>query len=336
MSRAELVREAVQAWGNLDPSGWNTGLSHAGARIAQRAAVEGVLADSLERTGHTAPETLVIWCASNVFTAPLEWCALFSALGSRVVLKAPSNAPEAVLALAREFSALGTSAHVLDHQEALGLLEGADALLAFGSDAALAALEAALPETAPAGLRTSLHGHRASFAVVSGDPAVADALAWDAVLHDGRGCMSPHGVFCLGDAGALADALAKALERLHPEVPPGPLEPWQGPEWRRRCGLARALGFSLARDGWAVNTLPPQEVGLGPLPRMLTLHPIENLEALNGLSQLPLSTCATDLDPVALSELGFHRICAPGDMQRPPLDRHHDGVDLVAHFSATT
>jgi hypothetical protein len=341
MSRADLVREAVQAWGNLDPSGWNTGLSHAGARIAQKAAVEGVLADSLEREGHTAPKTLVIWCASNVFTAPVEWCALFAALGSRVVLKAPSSAPEAALALAREFSALGTSAHVLGHREALGLLEDADALLAFGSDESLAAIDGALPEAAPAGLHTSLHGHRASFAVVSGDPAVADGLAWDAVLHDGRGCMSPHGIFCLGDPAPLAAALAKSLALLHGEVPPGPLEPWQGPEWRRRCGLARALGSSLAGEGWAVNTLPPREVGLGPLPRMLTVHPIESLEELKGLAQLPLSTCATDLDPeafadVGLADPGFHRICAPGDMQRPPLDRLHDGVDLVAHFSAST
>jgi hypothetical protein len=67
---------------------------------------------------------------------------------------------------------------------------------------------------------------------------------------------------------------------------------------------------------------------------MLTVHPIESLLELKGLSVLPLSTCATDLEPRPLSELGFHRICAPGDMQRPPLDRHHDGVDLVAHFSA--
>ncbi len=336
MRREELVREAVQSWGNMDPSGWNTGLSHAGARIAQKSAVEGILADSLQRAGHTAPETLVIWCASNVFTAPVEWCALFSALGSRVVLKAPSGAPEAVKALAQAFSSLGTRAHVLDHQEALGLLEDADALLAFGSDESLAALEGALPKAAPAGLRASLHGHRASFAVVSGDPAWADALAWDAVLHDGRGCMSPHAVFCLGDTGPLSAALAQALERLHSEVPPGPLAPWQGSEWRRRCGLARVLGSSLAGDRWAVNTLPPREVGLGPLPRMLTVHPIQGLEALQGLSQLPLSTCATDLDPADISQLGFPRICTPGNMQRPPLDRHHDGVDLVAHFSART
>ena len=330
MEKVKQVRAALAAWGRMDPCAWNTGLSPAGARLAQEVAVDLALADSLERPGCTPPSTLVIWCASNVFTAPLEWTALFCALGSRVVLKAPSSCPGPTLALAEAFSNLGVEAYVGDHTSSLQLLEDAQGLLAFGSDEALAQLD----RTVPPGLRRSLHGHRISFAVVSGDATAASGLVEDAVLHDGRGCMSPAAVFCLGDPGPLTEAMASALAQSHSEVPPGPLEPWQGPEWRRRIGLTRALGSTLEGSGWAVTTSAPREVGLGALPRLMAVHPISDLSVLEGLSQLPLSTCATDLeDTGGLGDLGFHRICTPGAMQRPPLDRAHDGVDLVSHFS---
>lgn len=329
--RTQAVRDAVESWSSLDPSGWNTGLSNQGARLAMKTAARLVLDGELGANCGEPPSKVVIWCASNVFTAPLEWTALFTALGSEVLLKSSSQSPLATKAMAESFSSLNVSAHQLDHVSALELLEGADALLAFGADETLSELEAQIPNQLP----RSMHGHRISVAVVSGrnPDRTAEALAWDMVLYDGRGCMSPVAIFCLDETDALAAALADALEAMGSIVPPGPMEPWQGPRWRERTGLARALGTCREGSQWAVCHTAPSP--LGPtLPRLAVLHDIDDIDSLAFLRNLPLSTCATDLeDNNALAELGFHRICVPGDMQRPPLGRLHDGVNVIAHLS---
>ncbi|MEE2751590.1 MAG: acyl-CoA reductase [Myxococcota bacterium] len=327
------VREAVEAWSQADPSTWNTGLSAAGARLAMKTAAKLVLDGELGVPRGQPPKTVVIWCASNVFTAPLEWTAQFAALGAEVRLKAPSASPLSTQAMAEAFRTLNVHAHHLDHTAALGLLEGADALLAFGSDETLADLDTQIP----ADLKRSFHGHRASIAVVSGQNPIrtAEALAWDLVLYDGRGCMSPSAIFCLDHAEELAEALGSALAQAGDTIPPGPLEPWQGPQWRSRTGRARVLGRCLEGKQWAVCTT--NRSSLEPnLPRMAVLHELDDLQSLSFLSDVPLSTCATDLEHTQeLEALGFHRICSPGDMQRPPLNRRHDGVDVIATLSSS-
>jgi len=326
------VREAVRTWSEANPADWNTGLSQEGACLAMNTAAGLVLDGALGVSRGRPPKKVVIWCASNVFTAPLEWTAQLAALGTEVLLKAPSSSPESTQAMADAFHGLGVSAHHLDHTSALRLLEGADGLIAFGSDETLTALNAQVPPT----VRRSLHGHRASVAVVTGRNPVqtAQALAWDLVLYDGRGCMSPSAIFCLDQTEALADALASALAEAGKTIPPGKLAPWQGPQWRARTGRARALGTCREDSQWAVcaTETGPLEANL---PRMAVLHEIEEVRALSFLKDMALSTCATDLDDhAALEALGFHRVCAPGDMQRPPLNRKHDGVDVIARLSA--
>lgn len=327
----EVARAGLRRWAAMDPSAWDTGLSPAGARRALAEASEAVLAADLQRLLPAdrlfiPPRELLIWCSSNVFTAPLEWTAAFVALGSRVTLKAPSASPASTLALAEAF---GESVRALarPHAEAWELIAQADAVLGFGSDRAMAELSAHLPP----GLPRSLHGHKVSFALVEGHgEALAQALALDAALYDGQGCMSPAAVLCTGDAQALAQGLHRALQALHTALPRGPLPPELGHEWRRRRGLALALGALYEGDEHAVAVLPPEHLGAASLPRFLVVHPVERgaLPAL--LRGLPLSTLATDLeDPHALSALGFTRVCRPGFMQRPPFPRPHDGVDVL-------
>jgi len=333
--RVAAARAATARWGARDAARWGTGLSAEGARAAQAAAVSAVLSAEgvLGVPRGAPPRRVVIWCAGNVFTAALEWTALFASLGSEVVLKASARCPAPVEALADDFAALGVRAHTLPHAAAFHLLDGADAVLGFGSDEAMAALQSRLKLTQ----RRSLHGHRVSFAVVSGDPSTAPGLALDAALYDGRGCMSPAAVFCLGDPEPLVDALAVALARLADALPRGEVDPALGPRWRARCGLARITGRCEAGADWAAALMPASHAEAGPLPRMLTVHAISSLDELAPLSELPLSSCATDLREVdavpALVSLGFDRVCAPGELQRPRFGRPHDGVDVLAALS---
>lgn len=325
----EKAMEAVRRYAAMDPSSWHTGLSDAGARRALREACELLLASRLAHAqlphGAHAPKELLIWCAGNVFTVPLEWVALFHALGSRVTLKAPTGQAEPLHALAAAF---GEKVRVVEanHEAALALLSQADAVLAFGSTETMEALNVQIPLDTP----RSLHGHRVSFAVVD-HLSSAEGIALDAALYDGQGCMSPAAVFCTTEAEKFAEKLAMELMKIERELPRGPLDPALGPEWRRRAGLARSQGRLWSGESWAVGLAPMAFATLSALPRFIMVHPIQSLDQLAALRSLPLSTCATDRhDLGALSAAGFWRLCRPGHMQLPPPGRPHDGVDVRA------
>lgn len=312
------VRYRLKDLGSKDPALWGTGLSVEGARRALHEALTPLRAFP-RNTGLTPPESLLIWCAGNVFTAPLEWVAWFYHLGCpRITLKAPMACPRPVIEIADSF---GCEVAVLQHDRALNMLDHHDALLAFGGDEAMGVLRQRAGD-----MKHALFGHRVSFAIVRGeDRQTARRLALDAALYDGAGCMSPAAVFHLGDAEAFAALLAEEMERLERELPRGEVDDAVGPHWRRRCGLARIHGRSWEGHTWAVPLMPARYAESAVLPRMLPVHPIQSQEELAALAQLPLSTCAADV-PV---KLPFWRICRPGEMQRPGLRREHDGVDVL-------
>ena len=306
----------------LDPTAWDTGLSAQGAKRAWQESIDALergLTGALEIPQTQNPGRLWIWCAANVFTAPLPWLLLAKLAKLPVVLKAPSARPDSVAAIAQVFGAqLVTSS-----TEGLQRIGSQDRVLGFGGDASMAELASSLPQ----GLRRSLHGHRVSFAVIhQPTPQIARALALDAALYDGQGCMSPAAVFCLNRPEELANDIAAELERLSTEMPRGPLPPHLGPVWRERVGLARVVGHCHGERSWAVPVLPASRAQALVLPRMLPVHPIGDVSELQPLAELPLSTLATDGPAL---DLPFTRVTKPGAMQRPALSTVHEGVDLV-------
>lgn len=319
---ASIAPELLEALRGMDPTAWDTGLSAEGA---QRAWQESI--DALDRGQHELPEIpqcqnpgrLWIWCAANVFTAPLPWLVLAKMAQIPVVLKAPSARPDSVAALAKVFGA----GLVTSSAEGLQRLGSQDRVLGFGGDAAMGELASALPKS----VRRSLHGHRVSFAVIHHPtPEIARGLALDAALYDGQGCMSPAAVFCLNDAERLARNLSTELARLSKTMPRGPFPAHLGPLWRERTGLGRILGTLHDGADWAVPILPAARAQALVLPRMLPVHPIGDVSELAPLAELPLSTLGTDGPPL---DLPFTRVTKPGAMQRPALATVHEGVDLV-------
>ncbi len=327
------VNQALAIYGAMDPAAWDTGLSPEGARLALRHAVLPYRGRTLPWPDHlTPPRRLVIWCSSNVFTAPLEWTATFAAAGTEVVLKAPSRAPAPVLALARCFASQGlpVKAHALPHDQAWHLLDDADAVLGFGSNSAMVTLNAHLAPT----VRRALFGHRVSVAVVAG-PRDIDNLIHDTVLYDGRGCKSPVAVFALAEADLVAEILALGLARSAKEVPRGHMEPSWGPRWRHRIGLARITDHAHAGRDWAVPVMPPQWFEPEPLPRMMPVHPVADLsEVREVLAGLPLGSCGTNLDgdaaPILHDTLHFPVVCPLGAMHATPINGHHENTDVRA------
>ncbi|MCB9676621.1 MAG: hypothetical protein H6737_16005 [Alphaproteobacteria bacterium] len=310
MSRWHLVDAWRARLRALQPE---VGLSPEGARYALSTALDAW--DDLPRhmrrkhPGHT-----VLVCASTVFTAPLEWAAVVLVRGGRVTLKAPRARAGwfAEVAACTDLPILSTTDR--------DVLEDADCIVAMGSDATLDAIRANLHP----GQRLLAFGHRFSAAYWS-DPANADAVALDLALYDGRGCMSPVAIFSpIPDATAL---LADAMQRMEARLPRGDVAPIEGAAIRARTALARVVGSAVAGPGWAVHGLPAERFPEAGLPRAAVVHASDFEGFLRAVQpHAPrLSTLGSDV-PLAVPGV---RCCALGEMQKPPLDRIHDGVDWL-------
>lgn len=235
-------------------------------------------------------------------------------------------------------------------------LVAADAVVVYGGDAAIAAILQLASEAGYTG-RLRLHGHYQSIGLLTsellGDPdALRMAIAgWavDALLADGRGCMSLRALWWVGvlDAAkraALRVAFAEAFARAAQLFPAGQL----APAWQATARLeAEAHAFVAAQrddrwleqgDGWTIlgshGPIPAGARALGPGARTLAVYEAQDARDLQ--KQLmpwrgKLSTASVSLDADhdgvlgALDRLGVHRTCQPGAMQAPRADRAPDG-----------
>jgi hypothetical protein len=269
------------------------------------------------------PASIAFVIAYGVFSSPIEWVALALAGGATVHIKAPSQDPALVRALVEDMQKEGLPITWSTDRA----IPKTDAVVAFGDDDSIKTVAESTPLA-----RHALYGHRFSVAFVTGSPDdAATALALDVSRYDTRGCMAPTAVFTTGDPVALAASLAKAMQNAEHQWPRGTVDPALGPEWRRRLGLAQVLGIVHKGPNWAVMTLPSQYFTPSALPRMVTIHPVQDAAEFQALmaQQKPwLSTCGTD-SPTLVGE-NFHRICALGWMQAPPFPRNHDGRAMLS------
>jgi hypothetical protein len=233
------------------------------------------------------------------------------------------------------------------------LLGAADVVVAFGTDAALRAIRARLRADA----RFVPFGHRASIGYVdaSGLPAHAretllDAIAADALLYDGDGCLSLHALFVAGDlapAAAFAADLAAAFERVSVEFPPGAIDPQRAAEvaayrnlsaFRAAGGRGAVYAPSLASATIAFD--PPRAAPPPFLPRVLPVFPVADpFEAIAYVRahRLPVEALGVSdtRAPGVLqfaAAIGAVRIARLGEMQAPPVGGHHGGAARIADF----
>lgn len=305
------------------------------------------------------------------------WQPMCEALlcGNRVVVRpgsgdrrAPGNLADALRLIAPAVAArIAIAAFERGDRDGWrSLLARVDALSVHGSDAAVHALQARAAELGFAGpLRT--HGHKFSMAWLPRTAArrprslaaLAGRIAHDALLADGRGCMSARAVLIEGswDESSwqqIVAAFERALRRAAARFAPGRLSPelWAS----RRLWIEQAR-FDAACDPGEVSVREDQAgvwalvarracdridaSSVGPGARALTLLPLARGSALPqalaavrphlaALSR-PLATGA-GLDAHALAA-GFDRCCAAGRLQAPPMDQPPDGTALGAVFT---
>ncbi len=318
----------------LDPAPLSQGLTAENAYEGLDRAISAIQAPGLLQelaTPGRRPRDLLLVVAWGVFTSPLEWVCLYAAAGITVRIKAPRRDPAFCEALAQVFSAEGLPVQVQTDRD----LGAPDAVVAFGSDAGVAEVVAATP-----GARHLCFGHRFSAVLCDASPMLAQVLAWEQARYDSRGCMAPVAIFVLGDPAPLFDALGEAMPLAEFALPRGPLDPALGPEWRRRLSLARATGRVVEGEGWALAELPAEHFTPVALPRLVTLHRIDDaahLERILGpwrpwLSSLAVDDLRRPLDhpddwgPV---HAWFPRVVLLGSLQQPRMPRRHDGQPML-------
>jgi hypothetical protein len=227
------------------------------------------------------------------------------------------------------------------------MMERAEHVIAYGSDASLEALAATIPTAA----RRTLHGHRMGVGCLARDSVrdrrVIDAVAYDIAVFDGQACLAPAVYFVEADldgAAELAQRVGAALEehgawlpRRALSVPDRAARRAIVDSWELR-GLLEPDSVRVLRIGaprWAAmvttGAYRPEPHG----DRLFHLHALDRLEDVPRLLEphrRVLQNVAIEANPelrrrlgAELSRLGASRITRAGRMPTPSMMWHHDG-----------
>ena len=298
-----------------------------------------------------APRLIHHVCAGNLAISAMTSIAHGLVLGSRNTVQLPGARADG--ATRREIVAF-VQGLPQSLRELVTLLPGrdekafaaADVIIAFGSDATMAALRAKVR----ADQRFVAHGHAVSLLWLAEPRRLtareARACAVDVLTYDQLGCLSPQAIYAARGANvaALGEKLARALDAewaRQREKPPRPLGV------RARIAEARDVAFALGQRcwlpasrhlGWTLIHDPGAEFVPSPLHGVIYLRVCAPDELAGHLASVrwKISTvglAAGDGDPMARAaflELGVSRFCRAGHMQFPPLAWHHDGRAVLA------
>lgn len=238
-----------------------------------------------------------------------------------------------------------------DEQFESVLFEKSDCVIASGSDETLTAIRRRLSGR----VRFLGYGHRLSFGYVTVESlassrladlagrAAADVAAWNQL-----GCLSPH-VFYVEHGGRVsaeqfAEALAGELNMLEGSEPRGPLPADQAAaiatrrafyELRASNSPETRLWSSPGSTSWTVVYEANSLFQISCLNRFVYVKGVTDLrQVLEGadairrnVSTVGLAATGRRAESIAmeLSNWGATRICAIGQMQKPPLAWRHDG-----------
>jgi hypothetical protein len=269
----------------------------------------------------------------------------------------PLTAPLFARSLAAASPAVGNALAVVPwpggdeaiEAEALG---AADAVIVWGGERATTSLA----RRATTGATLVVHGPQTAAAAIGREMAAPGKIepllaliARDALLYDGRGCLSPAEIFFerggLLDPAEVAPLLAKALTTANARWPAGIPDPdaaaliWS---WRARVTARRIAGKPATcvtapdRLDWTVlhdDDLPPLEPPLPRTIRMTGLRDVADLpERISGRAT-PVAAVALALpEPrrretmAALAGVGITRICPVGTLQSPPVTWANGGA----------
>jgi hypothetical protein len=182
----------------------------------------------------------------------------------------------------------------------------------------------------------------------------ARGLALDTALWDQLGCLSPVAAYVCGDAAAcqrVGEALARALEQVERELPRGAIDARSASLFAQeragaelRIAAGKSVALHAAQDAsWAVVCEPDAAPRPAPLHRFVRVHCLGAPDQL-GAALGPLAAQLAGVAvagfgraeaevAIALRQLGASRVCAPGELQSPPLDWPRDGLPALGSLA---
>jgi Acyl-CoA reductase (LuxC) len=334
--RAELLRLLRAQLGHVDAL--DTWFARNGIRVRAR-----------------APKIIYHICAGNLAVSAWTSLAQGLLLGAHNVVKLPGDRDDSttrreilgfIHGLPAPLRKLVETHRALDTK----LLHNADAVVAFGSDAAMSSLRAQTRWDQ----KFIAHGHALSLLWLADPnrftPRQARACAVDILTYDQLGCLSPQAIYVPPgtDFDALGRKLAQALEA-H----------WRGLKRKPSRPLSVAARIVEARDvahalghrvwlppkrhlGWTLIHDPDSAFQPSPLHGVIYLRRATEsslptalasvagrISTVGIVGQLSEGRYSSRFENVFLS-LGVSRFCAAGRMQFPPLTWHHDGRSSLA------
>ncbi len=217
------------------------------------------------------------------------------------------------------------------------LCGGADLVVAHGGDSAMNALRVLCPAQTP----FIGYGHRVSFGLVTrggATPEAAAHFAKDVLLYDQGGCLSPQTIFVEGgweETLAFAARLADALPNVAACYPLPVRTEGAARVVREARGLAwMGEGNRLWEDPalrWTVIARPQTDFAPSPTFGVISVQPLESLDRLpEAVAPVAghLQGCAVAGEAMDYLPCPSY-LCAPGELQAPPLAWRQDGRDVL-------
>jgi len=307
-----------------------------------------------ERTGADERPVLVI-LPGNIIGPAIASAFCAAAAGASVVLKSPGIERRLAGVVARQFDLLGPPLQgTLDARYwAGGSIDVEDDMFArvrraivFGSDETVAAVK-----RRAAGIDVVAYGDAFSIGYVRAGEDIdgaARAACIDVAMFDQRGCMSPQTIYVEGDDGRalqFAWLLAGHLDRARVELPratPEPGEVAAAADYLRRLSVIalapKTHGLDtvvVGRSSGRVDACPDYVVAVAPFGapvragfgRIVVVMPCSGGESVRDIvaplgAQLDTIGVASDSPSpsiaIELRQTRAARLCALGEMQRPP------------------
>ena len=339
LRKLERTAELAQETG-LEPPSIDWALNHAFSSYTQDnlLTLHARATEAMGRSG--SARSLGVVLAGNVFTAGCRDIVVGALLNMPVIVKPATGYASFPRLLTQSllkegFDSVTVREFDRDDADAFDqLATDVDALSVYGDDATVAAIRERVPES----LCVTFHGHGLGVGVVDAraletkdaSRALASQFATDIAAYDQRGCLSPHAIFVQGDGKAFANDLIEALHDHDRSMPRAPLPLQVGAaqiQWR---GVAIAEGELTSGEGFAVALASHACFRPSPGYRNVQVLSFDELDEVrphlanlgDALKALALTPALTTND-VRAGATSY--VCAPGQMQMPPLDARLEG-----------
>ncbi len=313
-----------------------------------------LMAGTAARPTVDRPKTVGFIAAGNVAGAGIHEIAIALICGARVTIKTASAEPVFFAEFARTLAEIdgevGARIEVVHWNRArtdltAALIANCERVVAYGDDATIESLHR--PNVIGFGSRVSAALIAGNAIIRSRIDEIADMLARDVTLFEQLGCLSLHQVFVVSPDGRAARELAirmsAAFERIARSMPPARIPIRDAAEirgvrerarWRAIAGEPVELFEGRGLEWTVVFEPEPDSFRVSPGFRTVHVTAVRDFAEFRDCvasvsGRIEAMAVVGDDCEIEARAMGIPYVCAPGEMQSPPLDWRHGGGEFI-------